>query len=370
MGTLAIIIDSQNKHTGVMKFIKEKLGSGGYQEPFYRFPKMTVYNVEAMKLLLDDVLSASDAELRLHTFIAGVEKDGDRITSLITVSKSGFEKWEGDVFIDCTGDGDIGALSGCEYHMGRAEDGKTQPGTTYGLVGGWKGDVPGREEMLEIFTKAGKEIPYLGMYVFPQPGMHNMGYLMPSHVYGLDPTDAGSLTSAEIEGRRQVRYAVDVLKKYGGEKFKDFFLAATGPCIGIREGRRIVGNYYLTADDLAEGRKFNDGICDVEFTVDIHHVDKKEGKDEELYHLRTRPYQVPFRSLQARDCPNLLTAGRCISGSFEAHGSYRVTGNSVPIGEAAGVGAVMAVEKNIMPTGLEGTEVRDTVEKIRREIAG
>ncbi len=362
MGTLAIIIDSHHK-TGLMREITTKLRNDRHLHDFYNDPKKKVYNVEAMKLLLDDLLGDSGAYLRLHTFAADVEKDSGRLSSLITVSKSGFEKWEADVFLDCTGDGDIGALAGCEYHMGRESDGQRQPGTTYGLVGGWEGSFPTRKELMEIFEKAGKELPYNGIYIFVQDGMHNMGYLMPSHVYGLDPTDADSLTKSEIEGRKQVRYVVDVLKKYGGPKFRNFFLAATAPTIGIREGRRIVGKYYLTLDDLEQGKKFPDGICDVEMPVDIHHVTKKIGAG--LDNIWTKPYQVPFRCLQPKDCDNLLTAGRCISGSFLAHGSYRVTGDSVPIGEASGIAAVMAVEEGINPGDLDGKKVRERVESFR-----
>ena len=365
MGTLAILIDSHNK-TGLMEQIRTKLRKDRHIHDFYNDPEKKVYNVEAMKLLLDDLLSDSGAALRLHTFIAGVEKKGDAITSLVTASKRGFEKWEGKVFIDCTGDGDVAALAGCEYHMGQETDGHMQPGTTYGLVGGWEGEFPKRKELMAIFEKAGKELPYQGIYIFVQDGMHKMGYLMPSHIYNLDPTDADSLTRGELEGRRQVRYVVDVIKQYGGPKYKNFFLAATAPSIGIREGRRIVGKYYLTIDDLEVGRKFEDGICDVEMPVDIHHVTKNKGTG--LDNIWTKPYQVPFRCLQPKGVDNLLTAGRCISGSFLAHGSYRVTGDSVPIGEAAGIAAVMAVEKDILPAQLDGVEVRKRTERIRKEL--
>lgn len=364
MGTLAIIIDHQNK-TGLMKFIETRLKKDGHAGPFRKDRDKFLYNVEAMKLLLDDLLGDSGAKLRLHTFIAGVEKKNNNIESLLSVSKSGFENWEGKVFIDCTGDGDVGALAGCQFHKGREDDGSMQPGTMYGLVGGLKGPRARNKEMLEIFKKAGIQVPYEGIHIFRQDGMPGMGYLMPSHVYGLDATDTESLTEAEFKGRRQVRFVVDVLKKHGGRRFKDIFLAATAPCIGIREARRIVGKYYLTIDDLVNGRKFDDGICDVEFNIDIHHPKKKEGMG--LYNVQIHPYQIPFRCLQARDCTNLLTAGRCISGSFDAHASYRVTGDAVPVGEAAGVAAVMAVEKGISPSELDGVQVRRRVEKLRKE---
>ena len=144
MGALAILIDSHNK-PGIMREILERLRGMGRVHDFYHDPDKKVYNVESMKLLLDDLLGASGATLRLHTFVAGVEKRDGRIVSLLTSSKSGLEKWEAKVFIDATGDGDVGALAGCEFHMGRETDGHRQPGTTYGLVGGWDGPFPTRE---------------------------------------------------------------------------------------------------------------------------------------------------------------------------------------------------------------------------------
>jgi len=365
MGALAIIIDGHNK-TGIMEEIKMKLKGDQYIHDFYNDPQKKVYNVEGMKLLLDDMLGESGAYLRLHTFAADVVRTGNRIEKIITASKSGFEEWEADVFVDCSGDGDLAALAGCDYHMGNEKNGQMQPGTTYGLVGGWEGDFPKRKELIEIFERAGKELPYQGIYIFVQDGMEKMGYLMPSHIYGLDPTDADNITRSEIEGRRQVKYVVDVIKEHGGPKFKDFFLASTAPTIGIREGRRIVGNYYLTIEDLETGRKFSDSICDVEMPVDIHHVTKETGTG--LDNIWTKPYQVPFRCLQPVNINNLLTAGRCISGSFLAHGSYRVTGNSVPIGEAAGIAAALAVEKGIQPAELDGLEVRDKVDAFRKNL--
>lgn len=365
MGTLSIIIDGHNK-PGIMKEIKTKLRKDEHLHDFYNDPDKKVYNVEAMKKLLDDVLGDSDAYLRLHTFAAKANRSDRQLNSVTTVSKSGFEEWNAKIFIDCTGDGDISALAGCEYEIGNEEDGSTQPGTTYGLVGGWEGEFPKREEMLEIFERAGKDIPYQGMYIFTQDGMHNMGYLMPSHIYDLDATDAESITHSEIEGRRQVHYVVDVLKKYGGPKFRNFFLATTAPTIGVREGRRIIGNYYLTIGDLENGNKFPDSICDVEMPVDIHHVKKEIGTG--LDNIWTKPYQIPYRSIVPRGVDNLLTAGRCISGSFLAHGSYRVTGNSVPLGEAAGVAAALALEKDITPSQLDGEIVRAELDKFRSSV--
>ena len=246
MGTLAIIIDHQNK-TGLMKFIETKLKKDGHAGPFRKDWDKFVYNVEAMKLFLDDLLGDSGARLRLHTFIAGVQKKAEAIESLVSVSKSGFENWAGKVFVDCTGDGDVGALSGCEFHMGREKDAALQPGTMYGLIGGLKPPRATNKEMLDIFKKAGIPVPYEAILIFRQDGMPGMGYLMPSHVYGLKPTDADSLTEAEFEGRRQVRFVVDVLKKHGGRRFNVIFSGSDGTVHrykGGAENRRQILSYH------------------------------------------------------------------------------------------------------------------------------
>ena len=98
-----------------------------------------------------------------------------------------------------------------------------------------------------------------------------------THLYGIDPTDADSLTACSIEGRKQVHEAVQVLKESEDERFKDLFVASTGPALAIREGRRIHGLYTLTVDDLRERKQFEDGICEIRFNIDIHDVDPAEG---------------------------------------------------------------------------------------------
>jgi len=110
----------------------------------------------------------------------------------------------------------------------------------------------------------------------------------------------------------------------------------TAPYIGVRESRRILGEYVITDEDIVTGRSFEDGICDVTFGIDVHATNKKSTTNADVNVKRAQPYQIPVRSLIAKDVKGLLLAGRCISGSFYAHSSYRVTGDACVIGEAAG----------------------------------
>ena len=132
---------------------------------------------------------------------------------------------------------------------------------------------------------------------------------------------------------------------------------ATSPQIGVREGRRITGRYTITTDDLLRGARFDDAICRVTFRIDVHSSDKTYRGTSKPDGLEAKPYDIPLRSLIAKDVDGLLMAGRCISGDFYAHGSYRVTGNAVPMGEAAGKVAAIAALSNRLPNEIEISEI-------------
>ena len=120
--------------------------------------------------------------------------------------------------------------------------------------------------------------------------------------------------------------------------------------IGVREGRRLKGLYKITADDVADGRSFDDGICTVTFNTDIHALSPEKGNAfEKKYGTKHPPYQIPLRSLISADLDNLMMAGRCISGDFVAHSSYRVGGPAFRTGEVAGICAAYCVKNAVFP---------------------
>jgi len=132
----------------------------------------------------------------------------------------------------------------------------------------------------------------------------------------------------------------------------------TSDHIGVREGRRIYGQYRITLDDALEGKRFDDGICVVKFGVDVHKLHKDDTLDNKRG-LRTKPYNIPYRSLVPLDVDNMLLAGRCISGDFYPHASYRVMGNMAATGEAAGYAASLCVKETSMPKGIDGKRVSE-----------
>jgi len=158
---------------------------------------------------------------------------------------------------------------------------------------------------------------------------------MANHEYGIRCDDALGLSRATIAARREVHALVAALRRLGGA-WSGLRVVATAGQIGIREGRRLAGRYTLTADDLARGTRFADAVCRVNFPVDIHALDPRRDKGYSDGGVRAQPYDIPLRALQSVAHDNLAFAGRCISGDFVAHASYRVTGNAVPMGEAAG----------------------------------
>jgi hypothetical protein len=367
--SMSLVIDYDNK-PGLMSEIRNELTARGAFERWYGWAGL--FTVEPMKLLLDDMLAQAKVDLRLHTLVVGAESEGRQISALRTASKSGLETFSAQIYVDATGDGDLAARAGCGFEMGSPDDGTCQPGTMFGLVGGWPTPLPEALEVKTALQAGGYPFTYTGITLFAQPGQPGLAFLMASHLYALDPTDADSLTHAELEGRRQVRRAVEVLHNSGDSRFSGLFLISSGPMAGIREGRRIHGIYTMTADDCRTGRRFDDGICEATFNIDVHHLDPANPEPYhpygvpgrvlkavpfELYGEYVPPYQIPFRSLVAKDKDNLLLTGRCISGDFLAHASYRVTGNAVPLGEVAGKAAALCTNRHIHPVNLSLADV-------------
>jgi hypothetical protein len=182
---------------------------------------------------------------------------------------------------------------------------------------------------------------------------------MANHEYGVSATDADQITRATLRARAEVHRMVDSLRSLGGV-WRDIQLVGTGAQIGVREGRRIHGRYTVTTDDLLSGARHEDAVCRVTFPVDVHSTDPARGKGVDAVNrtLKSQPYDIPLRALIARDVDGLLMAGRCISGDFIAHSSYRVTGNAVTMGQASGTLAALAAISGRLPHEVSWPEVK------------
>jgi hypothetical protein len=342
-GLLSWILDHANK-TGLMQEIFERLTKHGGRA----LTNKNGYDPEVMKLALEELCAEAGVEIQLFTRVCAAQRKGKRLAHVITESKSGREAVPGKVFIDCTGDGDLGAAAGCGFDFGHPETGLTQPMSLMALVTGIVPDeVKGfyREEKswdtskdrLRAEMERGGHSPS-----YAKPTMFQLRddlfALMANHEYKIRGTDARDLTAATLRARKELHQLVNGLRSLGAP-WKNLHIVATAAQIGVREGRRIHGRYTVSADDLREGRKHEDAVCKVTFNIDVHSTDPTKEKGIAKASFRAKPYDIPLRALIAKDVDGLLMAGRCISGDFIAHSSYRVTGNSVAMGEAAGKAA-------------------------------
>lgn len=329
-----------------------------------------VYEPDEMKLLLEDMLGESGVKFLLKTNVVAAYKERNRLSTVITESKSGREAWKAKVFINATGDGDIGALSGCKWDIGRPEDGLTQPLTMNALAivrdvtklqkyicfyGGdqkWRNE-PNRNFISEV-RRAGIEPSYSVSKLFHV--RDNIILMMCNHEYNVKPYDAESMTKATVNARREIFNIARGLHRLGGV-WEGIQIVATAEQIGVREGRRIHGLYTITENDLRQGSKFEDGVTMVTFGVNVHQI-KKEGRTINYGKTVMLPYEIPLRSLIAKDVDGLMMAGRCISGDFISHSSYRVSGNAVGMGEAAGVTAAIAAMSKQLPHEVSWDKVK------------
>ena len=336
-----------------------------------------VYEPDEMKLLLEDMFVEAGVKFRLLTGVVAAYKEKNRLTTIVTESKSGREAWRAKVFIDTTGDGDLGAMSGCKWDIGRPEDGLCQPLTMnalavvrdvtqlqkyicfYGGDQSWRKE-PNRNFKAEV-RRAGIEPSYNIAKLFHV--RDNIILMMVNHEYGVKPYDADALTKATVHGRREVFNIARGLRSLGGV-WDGLQVVASAEQIGIREGRRIHGLYTITSDDIVKGAKFDDGITSVTFGVDVHSLTNEKSKQKSYNKLATKPYEIPLRSLIAKDVEGLMMAGRCISGDFIAHSSYRVTGNAVAMGEAAGCVSALASSRRQLPNDIKWDEAEKQLKAI------
>ncbi|MFW5923309.1 MAG: FAD-dependent oxidoreductase [Planctomycetota bacterium] len=350
-GLMPFVLDGRNKG-GLMREIhkrlirKEKPVAKLDEDPslFYP-PERSAYDVESAKRNLEQMCTDAGVFLRFYTRVCDAICKNNDIQAVVTESKSGREAWKAHVFVDATGDGDLGARAGCGFDYGRPEaPAEAQPMSLNALITGVEisdirdyvnriGDNA-RGKLRGLINAGGVSPSYCTPSIFHV--YDDLFLLMTNHQYGVCGFDAGDLTAASIQARREVGDIIKALRSAGGV-WDDLVLVATSAHIGVREGRRIHGRYMLTRKDLEEGARFEDAVCRVTLPVDIHETRKGEGDGREG--IVTQPYDIPRRALRAADVDNLFLAGRCISGDFFAHASYRVTGNAVPAGEAAGKAA-------------------------------
>ena len=330
-------------------------------------------NVEALKRVYDDLMVASGAAFLFQTQVIGIESEGGHVSSAICAAKSGLFAVKARVFIDATGDGDLAVWAGAPYEKGDSQ-GNMMPGTLCSLWADidWKAANanPMRDDSQlaqafadGVFTVHDRHLP--GMWwVGKHTGGGNIG-----HTFGVDGTDETSLTQALLGGRKALAEYETYYKKYL-KGYEEMVLVATGSMLGLRETRRIFGDTILCQADFLQRAVFEDEIGRYNYPVDIHASKPDQAAyaqfEEEFARLRYQKgesYGIPYRILTPRGLDNVLVAGRCVSTDRSLQGSIRVMPGCYITGQAAGVAAAIAVEKNTTTRGFAVQELQQRLKK-------
>jgi hypothetical protein len=331
------------------------------------------YDPEALKLLLEELCVEAGVKFQFHTRVCAAFKEGNRLRTIVTESKSGRQAWKAPVFIDTTGDGDLGFQAGCAFEIGMAEDCPCQPMSLNALLvvkdaealrefirfgtpkEGENSDGEKKKRIKDVLVSTGHSPSYGAPTMWHV--QDSLVFAMMNHEYGVKAWDAAEITAATVRARAEMNKMVANLRQLGGP-WEGIQIVATAEQIGVRDGRRINGRYTVLQDDLAKGARHDDAVVRVTFPIDVHALSAEHNKKHAIMpkDIQMKPYEIPLRALMAKEVDGLMMAGRCISGDFIAHSSYRVTGNAVGMGEAAGVIAALAATSKRLPHEVSWSE--------------
>lgn len=315
------------------------------------------FNPYEMMLELDQLVLEHQITPLLHSPVVQPIVEGERIVAVAVENKSGRGLIRARYFIDASGDGDVAHRAGVPAYYAE----HWQPSTTCAIMENWESIKPNDIGQLIRDHRTEYNLP-LGFVWGAHLPNSKLYMLAGTRVQGLDPAKGDELTQMEIEGRRQIRAFLDIIRKHVPQA--NVNLVGLPARMGLRESRHIRCAYQLTGDDVLYGRRFDDAIANGSYRVDIHHSDKPgltfrylDGSEiylvpgHEPVHGRWREpmekdptfYQIPYRSMLPGKFANLLVAGRMIDADVAAHAAIRVMVNMNQTGEAAGVACVLAM---------------------------
>lgn len=337
---------------------------------------VTPFDSEAIKRLASAYCIQNGVNLRFHTFFVDARLS-DRNIIVYCADKSGLIAIEASRVIDCTGDGDVAFRLGLPTMQGRDGDGKTQPCTMFFRIRGVdskklearirSGYNPNSEkvscrafhDLVEQGRETGEFTVPKGHLTFFKDIPEDEWRINTSRILDIDATNPEDLTKAEIIGRNQVYEIFQFIKKHipGCE---NILLVDSGPQVGIRESRRIVGKYILNKEDILSGRDFEDTVAYYAYPLDLH---DPKGTGVVFSDISKDAYQIPYRCLVSVNLPQLMMAGRCVSCTHEALAGIRVMPCCFALGEAAGTGAALSLYEGVLPDKLEYGKLREQLLK-------
>ncbi len=346
-------------------------------------------------LLMFEMMQESGVHLLLHSLAVDVLKQGDAVKGVVVENTSGRQLILGKVIIDCTGEGDISVRAGAPFEQLPKE--QLQPHTLSFTVDGVDWDqvltyikenlndftfniVPylnwtqeqthERIKQVKDITEIGEQMGWIslrdkamakgewhgqsgiGFFLIPREGgVIQAHFQHSSHVSNIDPTDVKGLTYGEIEARRQIAIAWKFIKKYL-PGFEKSYITRLCTELRVRESRRIMGDYVLTRDDVAEARKFEDVIGKSDFPAGGHHVvGTTTVATENVCPKDGGSHDIPYRCLVPRNVENLLIAGKHVSTDRDAY--LRFLQETMVTGQAAGAAAALCAKTGVTPRQLE-----------------
>lgn len=324
------------------------------------------FDEEILKLVLNRMTLKYGVKLLFNTIVTAADVENGKIVSLKAMGKSAPITLYADHFIDATGDAELSMLAGCKYQLGRESDNLCQPMTLCFRMGGVDKQkfYKKRAKIDSIYAEFKKK----GLIKNPREDVllfdnYNDGVLHfnTTRIVKLSPIDPFDVTQAEIEAREQV-FEIHKFFKDNIEGFENSRVLSTALQIGIRESRKVEGEYKLTVEDLKSLARFEDAISVANYDIDIHNP---EGAGTSHYYFgKGQWYEIPYRCLLPKGMDNLLVAGRCISSTHEAQASYRIMPFCAELGQAAGTAVAVAVQEK---TNVRSVDVKKVQTLLRAD---
>lgn len=333
------------------------------------------HDMERAKRVLAEFVAHENIHVFLQTPIGDGILKGTSLKGLLVMTKEGLGILEGKVTVDATGDGDVAYFAGAPVEKGR-EDGLMQPVTLEFTLEGVDesravtciGDVDNvelnGERFLDYCARCAEQgllpenLAAVRLHRTVRPGQRQVNT---TQCNGVDATRVQDLYLAE----RELRSQMEILVKFFRENLPGYercWCMASGDTLGVRETRRVIGEYVITAKELAAGKRFEDVVVHkAEFIVDIHNPAGAGQAEDKIQYVV--PYDLPYRCFVPLKVENLLTAGRCISGTHRAHASYRVMSICMAMGEAAGMAAALCAKEGCSPRSLDVKKLQDALTK-------
>lgn len=307
-----------------------------------------------LRLACFELLEENDCHYRLYSPVTGVLMEGNQLRGVVTTSKDGQQSFAGSVTIDTTGDGDVSYLAGAEMVSGREEDGRSMPvSLVFALA---NADVErffyfldnhpsDYQQVLDQSYTEGYAIA--AWYSFDRttiPGVVNVNNGALRDIGNINGAKTQELTIAERVGIQVALDFVRMARQKQMPGLEDCHLVRVGAHVGVRDTRRLVGEYILTVDDARSAPGFEDVVARKYGAIDANQLFIGEMRSGFAY---------PYRSLLPKEIDNLLVAGRCASATFLGHAAGKSMGNMMELGQAAGVAAALCCQKAIPPRQLD-----------------